>query len=49
MNHELNQQLDICLSDGFNYLFPVDTAEVEDLTREYHLADFDILNSVIEG
>jgi hypothetical protein len=40
--------LDILFSDGFDYLFPVDYQAKKQEAREIKLAEFDVLNSLIE-
>lgn len=45
---DTTQPLDVLCSDGFNYLFPVDELEAINEAREIKLAEFDVLNSIME-
>lgn len=43
-----NTPLDILMTEGFDYLFPVDELEAINAAREIKLAEFDVLNSIME-
>lgn len=44
----INTPLDILLSDGFDYLFPVDYRLKREEAKEIKMAEFDVLNSLME-